>query len=33
VLARGGFGGLAKTVQTDILEPFSGVTPIGGLIG
>jgi hypothetical protein len=33
VLARDGFGGLAKTVQTDIGQPFSGFAPVGGLIG
>lgn len=33
LLARDGFGGLAKTVQTDIGQPFSGFAPVGGLIG
>jgi hypothetical protein len=33
VLARDGFGGLAKTTQPDIGQPFSGFTPVGGLIG
>jgi hypothetical protein len=32
-LVRDGFGGLAKTVQTDIGQPFSGFAPVGGLIG